>query len=76
MITVHKIAIAIAAAYIVVAIGWDLFLAARGQLYGNSFCEACREINQAMDGLPALLLPGLYVHIFLLQFLPSCWRHA
>lgn len=75
MITVHKLAILLAVAYIVVAIGWDLYLAARGDLYGNSFCQACRELNQAMDGLPSLMLPGLYLHIFLLPCLPSWWKH-
>jgi len=76
MVLVHKIAIAIAIAYIVGAIGWDLALAACGCLHGNSFCQAWRELNQAMDGLPALLLPGLYMHIFLLPCLPSWWRHG
>jgi hypothetical protein len=75
MITVHKIAIVLAVAYLVVAIGWDVLLATRGQLYGNSFCAAFRELNQAADGLIALTLPGLYAHIFLLPLLPSWWRH-
>lgn len=76
LVTIHKTAIILAIAYILVAIGWDLVLAAFGHLYGNSFCEACREINQAMDGLMALVLPGLYIHIYLLPFLPACWRHG
>jgi hypothetical protein len=74
MLNVHKTAILIVIAYIVLAIGWDVVLAACGQLGGNSFCQACRELNAAMDGLMALLLPGLFIHIFLLPLLPSWWR--
>ena len=76
MLTIHKTAILLAAAYLVIAIAWDLVLAATGQLAGNSFCAACRELNAAMDGLLALGLPALYVHIFLLPWLPIWWRHG
>jgi len=79
LVAIHKTALLIVVAYLVVAIGWDLVLAAFGCLYGNSFCQACREVNQAMDGLLALLSPGLFaglwIHIFLLPYLPSWWRH-
>lgn len=74
-VLLHKVALMLVAAYVAIAVGWDLVLAAFGDLYGNSFCQACRELNQSMDGLFALLVPGLYLHIFLLPLLPSWWRH-
>jgi len=73
---IHKCAILLAVSYIIEAIAWDVVLAIFGDLPGNSFCQACREINAASDALLAIGSLGLWIHIFLLPWLPSFWRHS
>lgn len=66
------LAVGLVVAAIVAALGWDVvvvMICGKGQ----SICEACRELNQATDGLFALTMLALWVHIFLKCFLPSCW---
>jgi hypothetical protein len=75
VLSIHKTAICIVSVYIIVAIVWDVLLACCGKLGDNSFCEACREINAASDGLLALCLIALWIHIFLLPLLPAWWKY-
>ena len=60
------------------AIGWDLLMLLLG-VKGASFCQGCRQLNAASDGLLALLWlfggAGLWIHVFLLPLLPAWWRH-
>lgn len=66
------LAVGLIVATIVLGVGWDVvvvFIMGKGQ----SICEACRELNQATDGLFALTSLALWVHIFFKCFLPSCW---
>ena len=72
---IHRISLIIVLAYIVGAIAWDVGLAAVGKCWGNSWCEACRELNRSSDGLIALCGLALWVHVFLLPWLPEFWRH-
>jgi len=73
----QKIAIYVVVSTIVVALGWDTLLICLGQdIHQSSFCQACRNLNKSTDGLLALGAVALWIHIFLLQILPSWWRHG
>ena len=69
----HRVAISIVVAYILGAIAWDGLMAALGVEH-ESFCQACADVNAWSNGLFALLLPGLWIHIFGQQWLPRSWR--
>ena len=58
-----------------VAIAWDIVLAFMGKLYGNSWCQAFRDINKASDGLLLFVTVAVLVHIACLQWFPVEWRH-
>ena len=68
----HAISIAVVIVYIVVAVAVDGISAAFG--FGwSSFCDACRELNQATGGMLALGSVALWVHIYLRCLLPKTW---
>jgi len=71
----HKIALGIVVAYIVLAIGWDIVCGSGGTVHDNSFCQACRELNRTCDGLFALCSVALWLHVFCLPWLPAFWKH-
>ena len=70
---IHRISILIVLAYLTIAILWDFAMDALGVQH-ESFCDACVYWNAWSNGLFALLLPGLWIHIFGQQWLPGSWR--
>jgi hypothetical protein len=55
------------------AIAWDVF--AEGICHSTAtFCQACRDINRDQNGLLALFSLALWIHIFLVCYLPASWR--
>jgi hypothetical protein len=70
----HRIAILLVIAYVVVAGAWDAFLAAfTNDLSADSFCQAARELNQTSGGLLAVATLAIWVHVFLIWWLPRAW---
>lgn len=70
----HHLSILLVIAYIGFAILWDLTAAILGLEKTASWCSAARAVNRATNGLLALGSIALWIHVFLLPYLPSFWR--
>ena len=71
---IHKVSILIVIASVVAALVWDAIMLSCGDSQ-DSWSQACRDLNRDSAGLIALCSVALWVHLFLLDYLPKGWHN-
>jgi hypothetical protein len=64
----HRVILGTVGFYVIFAVGWDAAMDLLG-IPHESFCDACAWWNVYTKGLFAVLLPGLWIHVFVLPII-------